>query len=163
MTGGVRAPQWPRVSGWRRETDAMTDATTTGELRLALISTPRSGNTWARALLATLFDLEPIPVHRPEEIDWEHLPLRCVIQLHWYHEDTFIERLQRHGVRPVVMARHPLDVLMSWLNFAYYVHQEGLCPGPGVCLDCPIVGVLPRSEAFLEWTRSEYARCFLYY
>src|SRR5262249_21758034 len=53
--------------------------------------------------------------------------------------------------------------LMSWLNYAYYVHQEGFCPGAGICLDCPIIGVLPRSEAFLEWTRTEYARCFMYY
>src|SRR5258707_11314411 len=60
-------------------------------LRLALISTPRSGNTWARALLANLYDLVEIPVHRPDEIDWENLPKRCVIQLHWYHEESFIE------------------------------------------------------------------------
>ena len=53
-------------------------------LRLALVSTPRSGNTWTRAPLGSLYELEQIPVHTPEEVDWEHLPRRCVIQIHWY-------------------------------------------------------------------------------
>lgn len=132
-------------------------------LRLALVSTPRSGNTWTRELLGSLYELEQIPVHTPEEVDWENLPRRCVIQIHWYPKEPFLEVLERHGVRVAVLARHPLDVLMSWLNYVYYIHQEGYCPGGGECLDCAIVGVLPRSEAFLEWTRSEYARCFLFH
>lgn len=132
-------------------------------LRLALVSTPRSGNTWTRELLGSLFELEQIPVHNPAELDWENLPHRCVIQIHWYPEESFLSRLERHGVRVAVMARHPLDVLMSWLNYVYYIHQEGYCPGGGACLDCAIVGVLPRSDSFLEWTRSEYARCLLFH
>jgi hypothetical protein len=132
-------------------------------LRLALISTPRSGNTWARALLESIYDLKPIPVHFPEEIDWDKLPGRCVIQIHWYPIEPFFGLLEKHGVRVVVLSRHPFDVLMSWLNYAYYVHQEGYCPGGGSCTECGIVGVLPRSEAFLEWARGEYGRCLLCY
>lgn len=132
-------------------------------LRLALLSTPRSGNTWTRAMLGSLYDLEQIPVHHPEEIDWENLPRRCVIQIHWYPIEPFLTQLREHEVRVVVLARHPLDTLMSWLNYVYYIHQEGYCEGGGKCLDCGIVGVSPRSEAFLEWTRQEYARCFLYH
>jgi hypothetical protein len=134
-----------------------------GMLRLALISTPRSGNTWARALLGSLYDLEPIPVHAPEEVDWENLPRRCVIQIHWYPIEPFVGWLERHGVRVVVLARHPLDVLMSWLNYVYYVHQEGYCPGGGGCNECAIVGAYPRSAAFLDWVRGEFGRCLLCY
>jgi hypothetical protein len=134
-----------------------------GMLRLALISTPRSGNTWTRALLGSLYNLEQIPVHTPEHVDWENLPGRCVIQIHWYPDESFQALLERHNVRAAVLARHPLDVLMSWLNYVYYIHQEGYCPGGGACLDCPIVGALPRSDVFLKWTRSEYARGFLFH
>lgn len=132
-------------------------------LRLAILSTPRTGNTWTRAMLAALYDLEPIPVHDPDEIPWENLPRRCVIQLHWYPIEPFLTQLRDHGVRVVVLARHPFDTLLSWLNYNYYRHQDGYCLGAGTCLDCAIVGASPRSEAFLEWTRQEYARCFLYH
>ncbi len=102
-------------------------------------------------------------MHTPEEVDWEHLPERCVIQIHWYPKEPFLQLLERHDVQVAVLAWHPFDVLMSWLNYVYYIHQEGYCPGGGECLDCAIVGVRPRSEAFLEWTRSEYARCFFFH
>lgn len=132
-------------------------------LRLALISTPRSGNTWLRALLAAIFDLEQIAAHFPDEIDWENLPRRCVIQIHWGPKPWFRKRLQQHGVRVVVLARHPLDVLMSWLNHTYYVHQDGRCLGEGVCNECKIVGVLPRNETFLDYARSEQGQLLLCY
>src|SRR4051794_23102222 len=100
-------------------------------LRLVVDSTPRSGNTWVRALLGALYGLEEFPVHYPEQVDWANLPRRCVIQIHWLPLDPFVLRLERHGVRVVALARHPLDVLISWLNLSYYSHQEGYCPGGG--------------------------------
>ena len=51
-------------------------------LRLAVLSTPRSGNTWLRHLLAASFGLEQQAVHNPGEIDWLRLPAhtscRCI-------------------------------------------------------------------------------------
>jgi hypothetical protein len=132
-------------------------------LRLALISTPRSGNTWARGLLARLYGLEQIPVHFPDDIPWDDLPERCLIQIHWYPIEPFYSRLREHGVRVVVMARHPLDVLMSWLNYSYYVHLEGHCLGQGVCTECGIVGALPGGEAFRNYVLSESCRILLCY
>ncbi len=130
-------------------------------LRIAVISTPRSGNTWMRAMLAELYDLESIGLHSAAEIDWANLPRRCVIQIHWPPWPRFVKRLKRNGFRVVVLARHPLDVLMSWLNYSYYVHQEGYCTGAGICKECAIVGTLPRSEAFLNYLRSDEGRMLL--
>ncbi len=125
---------------------------------------PRSGNTWTRELLGSLYELEQIPVHTPEEVDWEHLPERCVIQIHWYPKEPFLQLLERHDVQVAVLARHPFDVLMSWLNCVLLYSPRGVLPRwRRVPRLCAIVGVLPRSEAFLEWTRSEYARCFLFH
>src|SRR5260370_24495579 len=132
-------------------------------LRVAVISTPRSGNAWVRGLLTALYGLEQVPAHLPQEVDWDNLPRRCVLQIHWYPIDDFVESLQRHGFRIVVLARHPLDVLMSWLNYAYYVHQEGLCAGGGACTECAIVGALPRSKAFLGSATGEPGRLLLRY
>jgi hypothetical protein len=132
-------------------------------LRLAILSTPRSGNTWVRGLLAALYDLEQISGHLPDEIDWENLPRRCVIQIHWYPWPKFRARLERLRIRPVALARHPLDVLLSWLNYAYYVHLEGYCQGGGVCKECAIVGAPPRSETFLDYAGGEPGRLLLCY
>ena len=134
--------------------DVLAEGVTPGDeppLRLAVISTPRSGNTWVRALLARLYDLVELPVHFPQQLDWEALPRRCVIQLHWYPEESFTATLERAGVRVVVLARHPLDVLISWLNYSYYVHQEGVCPGKEACDKCDILGVSPRSDALIDY------------
>jgi hypothetical protein len=132
-------------------------------LRLAILSTPRSGNTWVRESLAALYDLEQISGHLPNQIDWENLPRRCVIQIHWYPWPKFLARLERLRIRPVALARHPLDILLSWLNYAYYVHLEGYCQGSGVCTECAIVGALPTSETFLDYARGEPGRLLLCY
>src|SRR4051794_20484801 len=132
-----------------------------GGLRLAINSTPRSGNTWVRMQLAALYGLEQIPVHHADEIDWGNLPARCVIQTHWWPLDPFLEQLANNRVRVVVLARHPLDVLMSWLNLAYYKHQDGRCPGGGACTECGIAGVSPTSRAFLDYAAGGLGRLLL--
>ncbi len=132
-------------------------------LRIAVISTPRSGNTWVRMQLASLYELEQISVHFPHEIDWDHLPERCVIQIHWYPNPEFVARLAAQNVRVVVLARHPMDVLMSWLNLVYYKHEDGRCPGNGSCTECGIVGVAPGSDVFVDYARSYYGRVMLCY
>jgi hypothetical protein len=115
-----------------------------------------------RTALANLYGLEEIPVHHPSEIDWENIPGRCVIQIHWAPWPKFVARLEREAIRVVVLARHPLDVLMSWLNLALYSHLEGLCNGD-VCKECAIVGVLPRSDAFLRYAQGEEGKLLLGY
>ena len=113
--------------------------------------------------LATLYELEQISVHFPHEIDWDHLPERCVIQIHWYPNPEFVARLAAQNVRVVVLARHPMDVLMSWLNLVYYKHEDGRCPGNGSCTECGIVGVAPGSDVFVDYAGSYYGRVMLCY
>src|SRR5690349_13169897 len=87
-------------------------------MRLALVSTPRSGNTWLRGLLAGLYGLQQRAVHDPAEINWAELPDRSIVQVHWLRTDEFARELERRGVRVVTIARHPLDVLISILHFS---------------------------------------------
>ncbi len=124
-------------------------------LRLAIIGSPRSGNSWVRMVLSKLYGLDEIPVHHPDRIDWNQLPRRCVIQIHWHPRPEFVEALDRHEVRVVVMARHPFDVLMSYLNLAYYSHLDGRCHGAGICKECVLVGALPTSDAFFQFATSD--------
>ncbi|WP_169973049.1 sulfotransferase family protein [Tautonia rosea] len=89
-------------------------------LRLAVIGTPRSGNTWVRGLFASLYGLEELAVDRPEQLDWDRLPLRCILQIHQYPDPSFDALIERHGFRVLTPARHPLDVMISALNYAQH-------------------------------------------
>src|SRR6266446_4724682 len=89
-----------------------------GHLRIALISTPRAGNNWLRHLLTRLFDLPSQPVHSAHAMDWEAFPAEGLLAIHWHPTPAFLDRLREEGFQPIVLARHPLDVLISILHFA---------------------------------------------
>ncbi|MGH9438115.1 MAG: sulfotransferase domain-containing protein [Terriglobia bacterium] len=85
-------------------------------LRIAIVSMPRSGNTWVRRVLSEALGLEQIAVHNPLELP-ATLPTRMALQIHWYREPRFQAFLRSNDFRTIVLARHPLDVLISVLHF----------------------------------------------
>lgn len=87
-------------------------------LRLAILASPRMGNSWFRHLLVSLYGVTEIAVHDPQDIPWDSLPPRVVLNIHWLPEPEFVERLG--GFRVLTLARHPLDTLISILHFAPY-------------------------------------------
>ncbi len=121
-------------------------------LRLAVVSTPRSGNSWLRHMLAQVFELDQIIVHLPDEIPWHNLPARAIAQLHWPADDAaFVARLAEHGFRVVVAARHPLDVLISILAFCQHDDSTLRWLGGAAQDERLIHGAWPLSDAFIEY------------
>jgi hypothetical protein len=120
-------------------------------LRLAVISSPRAGNTWMRTLLGTILEAEQIAAHRPSTLNWNELPERCVLQIHWRPDHTLVDLLEQHKVHVIAMSRHPLDLLMSVLNYSYYIHEERRCPGGGACSECSLVGQSPLSAEHMNY------------
>ena len=90
-------------------------------LKLLVVSTPRSGNTWLRYMLSTVYQLHQHAVHTPQALDWAALPDKSIVQLHWHRTPEFQALLAQHQVKPVTIARHPLAVLLSIWQFA--VHE----------------------------------------
>ena len=84
-------------------------------MRLAIISRPRSGDSWVRSVLADLYGLSQIAVHDPADLPAKP-PDRVVVQLHWYREPFLQARLHRHEFQVLVLARDPLDILISILH-----------------------------------------------
>lgn len=95
-------------------------------MKLLLTSTPRSGNTWLRLMLADLYQLQPYAVHTPDALDWKQLPARCIVQLHWERTPEFTSMLAEAGFEVLTIARHPLDVLLSILQFAPHEPQTAM-------------------------------------
>jgi hypothetical protein len=132
----------------------------TSRTRIAIISTPRSGNTWARSVLRETLGLHEIAVHNPRDIP-SSLPERMVLQLHWYREPNLQRFLTTNEFRVLIISRHPLDVLISAWHFAQYEPLttrwlEGNTELPRNVGDDP-----PASRAFLSYATSWGAENFL--
>jgi len=87
-------------------------------LKIMILSTPKTGNTWLRWLLHYAYDL-PI-VELPME--WSdtvasHLPKRFVTHQHLTPEPALVRWLQRNGVVVLTTVRHPGDTFLSLFHF----------------------------------------------
>jgi hypothetical protein len=127
---------------------------------VAIISTPRSGNTWLLHLLSNIYQAATQAVHSPLEINWDKLPASCILQVHWHPEPSFLLHLEKAEFRVVVVARHPLDVLISILHFALYDPTCRWLEGEGGN-ERPIFGAMPRSTAFLDYATGPRANALL--
>ena len=125
-------------------------------MRIALVSTPRSGNTWVRLVLERALGLEGIAVHTPGEVP-ARLPARCILQLHWPREPGFAALLAREGLRPLVLARHPLDVLVSILHFVRHEPLTARWLDGAGAIPPVLAGAGPADSAFRDFALGEGA------
>jgi FkbM family methyltransferase len=130
-------------------------------LRLAVVGTPRTGNTWIRRVLADGLALTELPVHDPADLDWEALPERAIVQLHWPRSADIEALLVRHGVRVVSPARHPLDVLLSILVFANRDQSTGSWLKGRGGDEHLLRGATAGSDEFMSYATGPRARALL--
>ncbi len=127
------------------------------EIRIAVVGTPRSGNTWIRLLLAAAYRVPELALHRLTPADWATLPPQCILQIHANRTEEFARQLADHRFRVVTVARHPLDTLISILQFA--VTDGGThnwLEGRGGD-ESGIFACTPRSRCFVEYASSPRA------
>jgi SAM-dependent methyltransferase len=129
--------------------------------RFAIVGTPRSGNMWLRRLLVSLLELSELSADTPGTVPWQQLPERCVLQLHWHPDAALLELLEKHSLTPVVLARHPLDVLISILHFAQHEPRTSRWLNGAGGTERSLVGASPCSPAFLEYATGERAHLLL--
>jgi hypothetical protein len=116
---------------------------------------------WLRRLLVNAYGLEETAAHRPGDVAWEELPERCVLQLHWRRTPELVELFDRHGFQVVVLARDPLDVLVSILHFAPQEPQTAEWLDGEAGDESPLFGAEPGSEAFRAYALGPRARALL--
>jgi hypothetical protein len=123
--------------------------------RIAVVSTPRSGNTWLRGLLRGLTGGVELSEHRPRDFVWDALPHATTLQLHWYPTSQFRALLNQHDFSVVTIVRHPLDVLMSVLHFCRHETNtaqwlDGVAGNEQALLSCS-----PLSPGLVDYAHSE--------
>jgi hypothetical protein len=128
---------------------------------VAIIATPRSGTTWLRSLLGSLYGLQDVVCDAPAEISWSDLPERCVLHLHWGPEPEFLAHLRRHDVHTITIARHPLDVLISILHFCTTWPGTSRWLGGRCGNEDSIRGALPTSNEFRKYAAGPRAQALV--
>jgi hypothetical protein len=122
-------------------------------LRVAIVSSPRSGNSWIRSTLAGALQAQEIAVHNYLDAPAD-IPKRCILQLHWYREPNFQRWLLSRDFKIVTIARHPLDVLVSALKFIRYEPETSRWLEGNTGLPGGLIASAPCSEEFLAYATS---------
>lgn len=130
-------------------------------MKFAVVSTPRSGNTWLRYMLASLYGLKQHAAHTPQGLDWAALSDDCIVQLHWHCEPAFSALLADNNFRVVTIARHPISVLLSIWQFAAHEPEtarwlDGEGGNEAAILNRPVA-----SPEFLSYACGPRARALL--
>lgn len=130
-------------------------------MKLALISSPRGGNTWLRMIVADCYGLQQRAVHTPDAVDWSALPDQCIVQMHWRYDDRFAAMLAEQRIQIITISRHPLDVLLSIWQFAPHEPQTmHWLAGEGGD-ESSLIGREVASDAFLEYATGPRAAALL--
>jgi hypothetical protein len=131
------------------------------DLRIAFVGSPRSGNVWLHRILIHSLSLSAYAVHTPDEFAWDNIPSRCILQLHWRPESAFRNKLASLGFTPLVLRRHPLDLLISILHFCRHEPQTARWLAGLGGDENKIINAAPTDHAFVEYACSERARALL--
>ncbi|MCA9120498.1 MAG: sulfotransferase domain-containing protein [Planctomycetaceae bacterium] len=129
--------------------------------RIAILSTPRTGNTWLRRLLDSIYSLPQVVADTPGDVDWDQLPSRCILQLHWPLDIALQSVLSKHEFKVVTLFRNPCDTLISILHFATVWKNTNLWMGGLKGDETSIVGTRPCSREFAEYVSSERAKLLI--
>jgi SAM-dependent methyltransferase len=112
---------------------------------------------WLRRLVLALGPARELSVDTPAAVVWKDLPDDVVLQLHWPPADDLTGLLAEHGFATVVLARHPLDVLVSILQFAQFEGRTARWLNGAGGNELGLVGAGPCSDAFRAYATSERA------
>jgi hypothetical protein len=111
------------------------------QLKILILSTPKTGNTWLEALLSAIYDLPIVEISgtwddygyhfNAEEAD--ALGARWIAHHHFSNDSDIVRWSQDRGVIIVTTLRHPADTIVSLYHYARN-YADGL-PGQPKILD----------------------------
>jgi len=101
-----------------------------------------------------------LALYDPFTAPWSALPERCIIMTHWPRVPELTELWRKHGFKVVTLCRHPLDVLISVLQYAPCGSSLRWLEGASGD-ERPIFGASPRSDSFLDYATGPRASALL--
>lgn len=116
---------------------------------------------WLRRLLISLAPAVELSVDTPAGVPWDDLPADVVVQLHWPPTTQLQHDLKAAGFSTVALARHPLDVLLSILQFAQHEARTARWLNGAEGNEIDLIDADPCSAAFLAYATSPRAQALL--
>ena len=101
----------------------MIEGYTPDALKILIVSTPKTGNTWLKYLLATAYALPVVEFSTPEfwlrfdEERYDKLGSRWVAHQHFPPFEPFVRWARDRGIVLITTVRHPADTLVSLLHY----------------------------------------------
>jgi FkbM family methyltransferase len=129
--------------------------------RVAVVSAPCSGEADVARILGAGLHATSVEVHHPSDIRWPSLPDRTVLSIRWPRTERFREILGNAEFLPVVVGRHPFDVLLAMLRVAQVDRSTGRWLDGEYGDEQALVGATPLSDVFLDWACGPRARALL--
>jgi hypothetical protein len=131
-----------------------------GSMRIALLGSPRCGNNWVRRVLSDVLGYPHFAAHSVGEFPKE-LPSDCILNIHALNEPVNKAFFERHSCKIIVLARHPLDIFVSVLQFSRdepAVHKwlDGSCRIP-----YDAASLCPDDASFIDWMTGTGAKTLL--
>ncbi len=97
---------------------AARDVRSTDHLRILIVSTPKTGNTWVKHLLANIYDLPIVtPGNSFDAAEVKAMGPRWVSHQHYGVRTDLIECGRQNNIVFVTTFRHPCDALVSKFHF----------------------------------------------
>ncbi len=120
-------------------------------LKVLVVSTPKTGNTWLKHLLARAYRLpaRDLPT-AVEDVDWDRLGDRWVAHQHFLPTPELLAEGERRGIVFVTTIRHPGDVFVSLFHHAQNVSEPSDDPRDPGYMQADSGRFGPRAEAFLR-------------
>ncbi len=130
-------------------------------MRIAIISSPRCGNTFLRLCLSEIFNLETNAYHDPSKFP-NYFPKRFIFQLHWELDEELKQLMISENFKIITLTRNPLDIFISTLRFIKYEKEVEKWLDYSLNLKQEKFKFYkPNDLDFINWCKSIYAKKLL--
>jgi hypothetical protein len=94
-------------------------------MKILIVSTPKTGNTWLKSLLAAVYGLPVRNVgDRFDAAEFERLGTSWVTHQHYHPQSNLVRWARENGLVFVTTIRHPADVLVSLSHYTVHFSAE---------------------------------------
>ena len=95
------------------------------DLKIMIVSTPKTGNTWLQHLLAAIYDLPTVKLGFPfGPAAASALGERWIMHQHYAPEPVLLDWPKQNGVVLITTIRHPGDVLLSLYHHVHAYNER---------------------------------------